>query len=99
MKVSGNLNALEKNFVDLLTKKKCISDCYEISADLYRGKSLGTLNSYHHQVGGEVFAVSEYSLLIADFTFDGTANDAFFWAGATPRPGPQGFILSNEYGR
>lgn len=65
----------------------------------YRGKSLGTLNSYHHQVGGEVFAVNEYTLLISDFTFDGSATDAFFWAGASSRPGPQGFILANEYGR
>lgn len=65
----------------------------------YKGKSLGTLNSYHHQVGGQVYAVNEYTLLISDFTFDGSANDAFFWAGASSRPGPQGFILANEYGR
>ncbi|XP_027842115.2 protein Skeletor, isoforms B/C [Aphis gossypii] len=71
---------------------------YVISTE-YRGKSLGTLNSYHHQVGGEVFAVNEYTLLISDFTFDGSATDAFFWAGASSRPGPQGFILANEYGR
>lgn len=71
---------------------------YVISTE-YRGKSLGTLNSYHHQVGGEVYAVNEYTLLISDFTFDGSANDAFFWAGASSRPGPQGFILANEYGR
>lgn len=72
---------------------------YVISIEVYKGKSLGTLNSYHHQVGGEVFAVNEFTLLITDFTFDGSANDAFFWAGASSRPGPQGFILANEYGR
>jgi len=50
-------------------------------------------------VGGDVFAVNEYSLLLSDFKFDGSANDAFFWAGASSRPGPQGFIIANEYGK
>ncbi|XP_050530488.1 protein Skeletor, isoforms B/C [Daktulosphaira vitifoliae] len=65
----------------------------------YKGKSIGSLNSYHHQVSGQVYAVNEYTLLLEDFTFDGSANDAFFWAGSSSRPGPQGFILANEYGR
>ncbi|XP_065225069.1 protein Skeletor, isoforms B/C [Planococcus citri] len=69
------------------------------AAQQYRGNSLGKLNSYHHQVSADVFAIDEYTLLLAGFTYDGTGTDTFFWAGASTRPGPQGFIVPNEYGK
>lgn len=72
----------------------------EVSAqDNYVGKRIGEFNSYHHQVGGEVYAVDQSTFLIKKFMYDGNGGDTFFWAGARPRPGPQGFIVPNELGR
>ncbi|RZC37497.1 protein Skeletor, isoforms B/C, partial [Asbolus verrucosus] len=65
----------------------------------YRGKHLGKLNSYHHQVSGDVYAVDDYTLLLTSFSYDGNGADTFFWAGAANRPGPQGFIVPDEYGK
>uniref|UniRef100_A0A8D8ZRQ2 Protein Skeletor, isoforms B/C n=1 Tax=Cacopsylla melanoneura TaxID=428564 RepID=A0A8D8ZRQ2_9HEMI len=65
----------------------------------YRGKHIGKINSYHHQVGGDVYAVNEYTLLLAGFNYDGNAQDAFFWAGTSNRPGPQGFLVPDEHGK
>ncbi|KAL3269598.1 hypothetical protein HHI36_008662 [Cryptolaemus montrouzieri] len=64
----------------------------------YKGKYLGKLNSYHHQVSGDVYVVDEYSILLSGFSYDGNGADTFFWAGASNRPGPQGFIVPDEYG-
>lgn len=71
---------------------------YHAANEEYRGKPLGKINSYHHQVFADVYAVDEYTFLLAGFTYDGTGTDTFFWAGASSRPGPQGFIVPNEYG-
>lgn len=65
----------------------------------YRGKYLGRLNAYHHQVSGELYAVDEYTLLLTSFSYDGNGADTFFWAGASNRPGPQGFIVPDEWGK
>ncbi|XP_048001504.1 protein Skeletor, isoforms B/C [Leguminivora glycinivorella] len=65
----------------------------------YRGKLLGKLNSYHHQVTGEVYAVDDWTLLLVNFNYDGTGDDTFFWAGDSARPGPQGFIVPDEHGK
>lgn len=65
----------------------------------YRGKYIGKLNSYHHQVTGDVYAVNEYTLLLREFSYDGNGIDTFFWAGSSNKPGPQGFIVPNEYGK
>lgn len=65
----------------------------------YRGKYIGTINSYHHQVSGKVYAVDEYTLLLTEFNYDGNGADTFFWAGSSHRPGTQGFIVPDEYGK
>ncbi|XP_030381762.1 protein Skeletor, isoforms B/C [Scaptodrosophila lebanonensis] len=65
----------------------------------YRGKYLGKINSYHHQVSGDVYAVNEYTFLLVGFNYDGNGADTFFWAGASNRPGPQGFIVPDEFGK
>lgn len=65
----------------------------------YQGKFIGTLNSFHHQVSGKVYAVDEFTFLISGFNYDGNGADTFFWAGASNRPGPQGFIVPDEYGK
>ncbi|XP_050707781.1 protein Skeletor, isoforms B/C-like [Eriocheir sinensis] len=75
----------------------CLGVCS--ASDGYVGKKIGEMNSYHHQVGGDVYAVDETTLLIKNFMYDGNGGDTFFWAGSRPRPGPQGFIVPNELGR
>lgn len=65
----------------------------------YKGKYLGKLNPYHHQVSGDVWAVDQYTLLLTSFNYDGNGADTFFWAGASNRPGPQGFIIPDEWGK
>ncbi|CAH2218353.1 jg18101 [Pararge aegeria aegeria] len=65
----------------------------------YRGKYIGKLNSYHHQVSGEVYAVDDWTLLLVDFNYDGTGDDTFFWAGDSGRPGPLGFIVPDQNGK
>ncbi|XP_026274137.1 protein Skeletor, isoforms B/C [Frankliniella occidentalis] len=75
----------------------CLSQCEE--KEVYRGKFLGKINSYHHQVSGDVYAVDEYTFLLTEFNYDGNGADTFFWAGASNRPGPQGFIVPDEYGK
>ncbi|CAB3381569.1 Hypothetical predicted protein [Cloeon dipterum] len=64
----------------------------------YRGKFIGKLNTYDNQVSGDVYAVDQYTFLIAKFTYDGTGSDTFFWSGAASRPGPEGFIVPDEHG-
>lgn len=65
----------------------------------YRGKFIGRLNSYHHQVSGEVYAVDEWTVLLVNFNYDGLGDDTFFWAGDSGRPGPQGFIVPDQHGK
>ena len=83
-------------------------DDYEYSEDYfesqarrknYNGKYVGKLNSYHHQVNGQLYAVNEKTLLLKGFQYDGQGRDAFFYGGGTGRPGPTGFIIPNEYYR
>lgn len=76
---------------------ECIDD--EEENGPYQGKFIGSLNSFHHQVSGKVYAVDEYTFLLSGFNYDGNGADTFFWAGASNRPGPQGFILPDEYGQ
>jgi hypothetical protein len=50
-------------------------------------------------VSGDVYAVDEYTFLLTNFNYDGNGADTFFWAGAANRPGPQGFIVPDEFGK
>lgn len=65
----------------------------------YRGKFIGDLSTFHHQVSGEVYAVDEHTLLLKDFTYDGNGRDTFFFVGSTNQPNRRGDIVPNEYGR
>ncbi|XP_049807880.1 protein Skeletor, isoforms B/C [Schistocerca nitens] len=76
-----------------------ISSTVSEEKEPYQGKYLGKLNPYHHQVSGDVYAVDEYTLLFVNFNYDGNGADTFFWAGSANRPGPQGFIVPDEYGK
>merc|ERR1719347_1330676 len=65
----------------------------------YRGMFIGSLNSYHHQVSGDVYAVDDETLLLQNFVYDGNGKDTFFWAGSSNRPGSKGFIVPDKNGR
>ncbi|KAM3958667.1 cytochrome and DOMON domain-containing protein knickkopf [Aphomia sociella] len=65
----------------------------------YLGRYIGKLNTYHHQVSGDVYAVDDWTLLLVKFNYDGTGEDTFFRAGDSGRPGPQGFIVPDEHGK
>lgn len=65
----------------------------------YFGRFISKLNSYHHQVTGDVYAVNQNTLLIKDFSYDGEGTDTFFWSGSSDRPGPRGFLVPDEFGR
>ncbi|XP_071441647.1 protein Skeletor, isoforms B/C [Hetaerina americana] len=64
----------------------------------YYGKFLGKLITLHHSVSGDVYAVDSRTLHIRDFTYDGEAPDAFFYAGTTKAPSGSGFRLRDEKG-
>lgn len=40
----------------------------------YQGKFIGSLNSFHHQVSGKVYAVDEYTFLLSGFSYDGNGG-------------------------
>lgn len=54
---------------------------------------------YVVQVTGDVYAVDEWTILLVKFSYDGTGDDTFFWAGDSIRPGPQGFIVPDQHGK
>jgi len=72
---------------------------FEEEESEYMGRHIGQLNSYHHQVGGDVFAVDANTILIRKFTYDGDGKDTFFWAGTSNRPGAKGFIVPDKNGK
>lgn len=74
-------------------------DCQDDQDGPYRGKFIDKFNSYHHQVSGDVYAVDASTFLIVNFNYDGNGIDTFFWSGASNRPGPQGFIVPDEFGK
>ena len=71
----------------------------QIWASDYQGAYMGKLNSYSHQVNGDVYTIDEFTLLIKNFFYDGLSQDAFFWAGSSIRPSNKGFIVPSEDGR
>ena len=54
---------------------------------------IGSFQSYAKGVNGEVFVKNETTLVIKNFTYDGSAPDAFFWTGTTSKPNSVGTIL------
>ncbi|XP_063880815.1 protein Skeletor, isoforms B/C-like [Scylla paramamosain] len=64
----------------------------------YYGTRIGRLEPLHHQVKGEVYAVDSRTIHIRGFSYDGTAPDAFFYAGSTQTPSNDGFIIPDENG-
>lgn len=69
-----------------------------MSPEKYYGKKLGSFKTNAHDVKGTVYAASENTFYIVDFSYDGQGPDAYFWAGTTEQPSPQGFIVPSEFG-
>lgn len=65
----------------------------------HEGLYIGKLNTYAHQVSGQVYAIDEYTILIKNFFYDGLGHEAFFWAGSSVRPSNVGFIVPDEEGK
>ena len=63
---------------------------------------LGEFPSLAHGVSGQVWAdLSDHELKtvrIKNLNYDGTAPDAYFWAGTTDSPDTTGFIIPDERG-
>ncbi|XP_055950409.1 protein Skeletor, isoforms B/C-like [Argiope bruennichi] len=64
----------------------------------YYGKPIADFKTNAHDVKGTVFAASENTFFILDFSYDGEGPDAYFWAGTTEKPSPEGFIVPDEFG-
>lgn len=64
----------------------------------YYGTYIGKLDTTLHNVAGDVFSVDENTIFIKGFSYDGTAPDAYFWAGTTTNPDVTGFIVPDEKG-
>ena len=61
---------------DRQQKKVC---CPLLKQDL----KIGSFINLYHDVSGDLFVLDSHSLIIRNFTYDGTAPDAFFMAGVT----------------
>ena len=61
---------------DRQEKKVC---CPLLKQDL----KIGSFTTLYHDVSGDLFVLDSHSLIIKNFTYDGTAPDAFFMAGVT----------------
>ena len=47
---------------------------------------IGSFSNVYHDVSGDVFVLDSHSLIIKNFSYDGTAPDAFFIAGSSGEP-------------
>ncbi|KAM7304886.1 hypothetical protein ISCGN_014786 [Ixodes scapularis] len=68
-------------------------------SEMHEGLYIGKINTYAHQVSGQVYAIDEYTILIKNFFYDGLGQDTFFWAGSSVRPSNVGFIVPDEEGK
>jgi len=56
-------------------------------------RKIGSFVNIWHDIGGNVFALDDETILIEDFTYDGQGPDAFFLAGTTGRPSKNGQVV------
>ncbi|XP_050532309.1 protein Skeletor, isoforms B/C-like [Daktulosphaira vitifoliae] len=66
---------------------------YAWTSDENYGRYVGRLTGVAHGVRGNVYAVDENTLYVRSFHYDGIGPTAYFWAGKTSRPSPDGFII------
>jgi hypothetical protein len=56
---------------------------------------VASFNTRNHLVAGDVYALSDKVLEVRNFSYDGDAPRALFWASTTPEPADDGTILPN----
>lgn len=78
--------------------KRAVKGSSKMSLLRYKGLKLGDFERTKHNVKGTVYAVNKNSFLIEGFSYDGAGPDAYFWAGTTPSPSSDGFIVPDELG-
>ncbi|XP_060880277.1 protein Skeletor, isoforms B/C [Metopolophium dirhodum] len=78
-------------FVALL----CLASVVTSAAEYY-GKYLGPLKSYHHGLGGDVYAVDARTLHIRNFVYDGEGPAAYFYGSNGKQPGVNGYRIRDE---
>ncbi|KAE9527613.1 hypothetical protein AGLY_012893, partial [Aphis glycines] len=71
-------------------------DIIVTSAAEYYGKYLGPLKSYHHGLGGDVYAVDARTLHIRNFVYDGEGPAAYFYGSNGKQPGINGYRIRDE---
>ncbi|KAM7298185.1 protein Skeletor, isoforms B/C-like [Ixodes scapularis] len=64
----------------------------------YLGKKLGDLTAGKRGVSGTLYAATGKHLVIEDFSYNGTAPDAYFMMGTSSQPSKHGTIFANEAG-
>jgi len=47
---------------------------------------IGDIQTFHHAVSGELWALDDNKLMVKNFNYDGTGPDAFFWVGTEGTP-------------
>ncbi|XP_063851626.1 protein Skeletor, isoforms B/C-like [Scylla paramamosain] len=68
--------------------------------EIYKGTYVGKLSTLEHKVSGDVYCVNNITIYIENFTYDGEAPDAFFFAGNRDEtPSNRGFIIPDERSR
>lgn len=62
-----------ENVIHIFFTKHCYIFVFSVvtKAAEYHGKYLGPLKSYHHSLGGDVYAVDARTLHIRNFVYDG----------------------------
>lgn len=64
----------------------------------YYGTFIGELTGTTHGVSGKVYAASEDSFYLIDFSYDGQGPDAHFWVGMSDQPDRNGRDVPDENG-
>ncbi|XP_043188104.1 protein Skeletor, isoforms B/C-like, partial [Amphibalanus amphitrite] len=68
-------------------------------SDYPRPQRIGRLKPLEHGVSsGDIVVVDAQTLLVPDFSYDGTAPDAHFWVGTGSKPSPSGQVVADENG-
>ncbi|VVC37406.1 DM13 domain,DOMON domain [Cinara cedri] len=73
----------------------CLTSVVTNAAEYY-GKYLGPLKSYHHGLGGDVYAVDARTLHIRNFVYDGEGPAAYFYGSNDKQPGVNGYRIRDE---
>lgn len=67
--------------------------------DFPRPQKVGGLSGIHAVHSDNIVIVDAQTLLIPNFSYDGTAPDAKFWVGRGPKPSPNGLKIPDENGK